>query len=217
LPWGQKLHRFALNPKTTWELLDKLKNDPSEYVRKSVANHINDHSKNHPDFVIEKLLKWHQKKIKTDELIWLIKHASRSLVKKGFKKAFVLHGVEDDNVKLIGQKILNKKVKIGESLIVEVTLKNYSNKSSKVIIDHEIHLLKANGSHNVKVFKGKKITFKPKEKQIIEMKVPLKLVTTRVYYSGEHFWNVKINGASGKPLPFTLLFKRPSYREQSDT
>lgn len=204
LPWGQKLHRFALNPNATWGILEKLKNDSSLYVRKSIANHINDHSKNHPDFVIEKLLKWHHQKNKTDELTWIIKHASRSLIKKGFKKAFLLHGVEDDNVKLVRQKILNRKVKIGESLTIEVMLENYSSKSSLVIMDNEIHFLRANGEHKIKVFKGKKLFFKPKEKQIIEMKIPLKLVTTRVYYSGEHFWNIKINGMSSKPTSFYL-------------
>jgi 3-methyladenine DNA glycosylase AlkC len=204
LPWGQKLNSFVENPEKTWSLLEKLKNDPSEYVRKSVANHINDHSKNHPEFVIEKLLKWHHQKNKTKELTWVIKHASRSLIKKGYKKAFLLHGVENVKIKLMQQKIIRKKINLGEKLLVVVELKNLSSVKSLIIIDHEIHLLKANGLHTVKVFKGKKLILDAKERQVVEMKIPLNAVTTRVYYNGEHYWNVLINGERSRPLSFDL-------------
>lgn len=204
LPWGQKLEAFVVDPELTWTILEKLKNDPSEYVRKSVANHINDHSKNHPDYVIEKLLVWHHSKNKTPELTWVIKHASRSLIKKGYKKAFLLHGVEESKVKVLEQKILTKKIKMGESLKVQVTLQNMTKKSAQIILDHEIHLLKANGKHSIKVFKGKKINLSGNETINLEMNIPFKVVTTRVYYSGEHHWNSKINGVSEKAISFAL-------------
>jgi 3-methyladenine DNA glycosylase AlkC len=204
LPWGQKLHGFVLDPEVSWNLLEKLKNDPSEYVRKSVANHINDHSKNHPDYVIEKLLEWHHSKSRTPELNWVIKHASRSLIKKGNKKAFLLHGVEDLKIKVIEQKILNEKLKLGEGLNITLTLKNLSKKSGQVILDHEMHFLKANGKHGIKVFKGKKNSMAPNEVVKVEMSVPLKIVTTRVYYSGEQYWSIKINGVSEKRHSFIL-------------
>lgn len=204
LPWGQKLHCFVLNPKAAWDILEKLKDDPSEYVRKSVANHINDHSKNHPDFVLKKLLQWHQQKNKTVQLQWVIKHASRSLIKKGFKKAFRLHGVESSKIKIHKQKILNKKIILGEMLKVQVTIENLSKKSAQIILDHEIHLLKANGSYSIKVFKGKKLSLKSKEVVRLEMNIPLRPVTTRVYHSGKHHWNVKINGKSTPLLSFDL-------------
>lgn len=205
LPWGQKLHSFVSNPNASWEILEQLKNDPSEYVRKSVANHLNDHSKNHPDFVIEKLMIWHRQKDKTAQLEWVIKHASRSLIKKGHKKAFLFHGVESAKIKMHHQKILTKKIKLGEVLKVEVTLENLSKKSAKIILDHELHLLKANGSHGIKVFKGKKISLEAGEKSKVEMTIPLKAVSTRVYYSGKQYWNIKINGESAPPLTFDLV------------
>lgn len=207
LPWGQKLHCFAENPELTWTLLEKLKNDPSEYVRKSVANHINDHSKQHPEYVLKKLLEWHQAEDKTSELAWVIRHASRSLIKKGYKKAFILHGVEDLKIKVIEQKILNKKIKLGESLNVMVSLENISKKSAQIILDHELHLLKANNKHSVKVFKGKKITLAPNEIVTLQMAIPIRLVTTRVYYGGEQYWSIKINGVSEKPKRFILKLK----------
>ena len=207
LPWGQKLHGFVENPKATWALLEKLKNDPSEYVRKSVANHLNDHSKNHPEFVIDKLTDWYKNKKKTPEVEWVIKHASRSLIKKGYKKAFALHGVEEAKIKIHNAKVLTKKVRLGESLKIEVTLSNLAKKNASLILDHEVHLLKANGKHTIKVFKGKKVTLKALEKMTIAFQVPMKKVTTRVYYPGQHFWNIKINGISEKKQSFILEVK----------
>lgn len=210
LPWGMKLHEFVIDPDLTWVFLEKLKNDPSEYVRKSVANHINDHSKNHPDYVVQKLLDWHHSKSKTDEMTWVIKHASRSLIKKGHKKAFLLHGVKASKIKVSSESILTKKIKVGESLKISVSLVNESNQKAEIILDHEIHLLRANGKHNVKVFKGKKLSLEAKEKKKIELSIPFKEVTTRAYYPGKHFWNVKINGVSEKKIPFQLLAKNTS-------
>lgn len=207
LPWGQKLHGFVSNPELTWGILEKLKDDPSEYVRKSVANHINDHSKNHPEEVIEKLLVWHKDKKKSPERDWVIRHASRSLIKKGFKKAFLLHGVEAASIKISEHKILTKKVKIGESLKVRVSFQNLSKKSSQFIIDHEIHLLKANNKHLIKVFKGKKMTVPAGVVVKLDLSIAIKPVTTRVYYSGIHHWNIKINGESSKHSSFELIVK----------
>lgn len=204
LPWGQKLHRFVEDPKHTWHLLEKLKNDESLYVRKSVANHLNDHSKNHPDFIIEKLTAWSQHKKISPELEWVIKHATRTLIKKGHAKAFKLHGVDTDLVEVKAQKLLTKKIKLGESLKVEVVLVNNSKKTQKFILDHEVHLLKANNKHNVKCFKGIKLEIKAQEKKTFTLNLPLKAVTTRTYYSGKHFWNSKLNGTSYEKLAFTL-------------
>ncbi len=204
LPWGQKLHRFVEDPKHTWHLLEKLKNDESLYVRKSVANHLNDHSKNHPDFVIDKLTAWSQQKKISKELDWVIKHATRTLIKKGHSRAFKLHGVDAHLVEVKAQKLLTKKIKLGESLKVEVVLVNNSKKAQKFILDHEVHLLKANNKHNVKCFKGIKLEIKAQEKKTFTLSVPLKAVTTRTYYSGKHFWNSKLNGVSLDKLAFTL-------------
>ncbi len=204
LPWGQKLPSFVKDPHATWELLEILKNDESEYVRKSVANHLNDHSKNHPDLVVKKLLEWQKSKDFSKDLDWVIRHASRTLIKKGHPKAFLLHGVEAGKVEVLSQKIITKKVELGKVLQVEVEFKNKSSKKLKIILDHEVHLLRANNKHNIKCFKGKSIELLPSEKKKLSFNIPLKPVTTRTYYSGKHFWNIKVNGISEDKLSFTL-------------
>jgi 3-methyladenine DNA glycosylase AlkC len=204
LPWGQKLPGFVANPLVTWDLLEKLKNDEAEYVRKSVANHLNDHSKNHPDLVVEKLLKWQKSDPKNKNIDWVIRHASRTLIKKGHPKAFLLHGVEASKVEVISQKILTKKIDLGNILKVEVVFQNLGKKKVKIILDHELHLLKSNNSHNIKCFKGKSVELLPNEKKELSFNIPLRPVTTRTYYSGKHYWNIKVNGKSEERLGFTL-------------
>lgn len=204
LPWGQKLPHFVKDPTITWELLEILKNDSAEYVRKSVANHLNDHTKNHPDFVVKKLLEWQKEAKDNKDLDWLIRHASRTLIKKGHAKAFLLHGVEAGKIEVVSQKILTKKVKLGEALEVEVCIVNRTKKSLKVILDNEISLLKANGSHNIKCFKGKSVILNGGQESKVTLRIPLKPVTTRTYYNGKHYWNIKVNGISQERLPFNL-------------
>lgn len=204
LPWGQKIPSFVKDPKATWHLLEKLKHDESEYVRKSVANHLNDHSKNHAEFVTDKLLKWKKENKESKKLDWIIRHASRTLIKKGHAKAFLLHDVDTSHIVVSDQKILSKKISLGESLNVEVTLVNNSCKTQKLILDHEVHLLKANQKHNIKCFKGIKLELTGRETKKLKLKLPLKAVTTRTYYAGKHFWNCKLNGISYERLSFHL-------------
>lgn len=204
LPWGQKLPAFVKDPTITWDLLDQLKDDSSEYVRKSVANHVNDHSKNNADFVVKKLLEWKKSSPNDKDVDWVIRHASRTLIKKGHQKAFQLHGVESGEVSVISQKILTKKVDLGKILQVEVEFQNKGKKKLKIILDHEVHLLKANNTHNVKCFKGKSMELAPLEIKKVAFNIPLRPVTTRTYYSGKHYWNIKVNGKSEDKLSFTL-------------
>lgn len=204
LPWGQKLPSFVKDPLITWDLLDQLKDDSSEYVRKSVANHVNDHSKNHPDLVVKKLLEWKKAHPGNTDVDWVIRHATRTLIKKGHQKAFILHGVEGGLVEVISQKILTKKVDLGKVLQVEVEFQNRGKKKLKIILDHEVHLLKSNNTHNIKCFKGKRMELMPSEIKKVAFNIPLKPVTTRTYYSGKHYWNIKVNGKSEDKLAFTL-------------
>jgi 3-methyladenine DNA glycosylase AlkC len=204
LPWGQKLPGFVENPLATWKLLEALKNDESEYVRKSVANHINDHSKNHPDLVVKKLLEWQKIGGFDKNLDWVIRHASRTLIKKGHERAFILHGVTAGRIEVLSQKIITKKVVLGNILQVEVEFKNKSSKKLKIILDHEVHLLRNNNKHTIKCFKGKNTELMPGEQKIMSFNIPLKSVTTRKYYNGQQFWNIKVNGKSEEKLAFTL-------------
>lgn len=196
LPWGQKLPRFLETPSLTWPLLESLKNDSSRYVQKSVANHMNDISKKHGDWLIKQLKNWPNE--------WVARHAVRSLVKQGNPGALKIIGADTamPEVKVI--KLISSNLKVGSKLLNEVTLKNPTSKPMTVILDIEVHLLKANGSHSSKVFKGRRVRLEVNETQKIEVSTPLKKVTTRKYYDGLHYCNLMINGQRSSKKKFQL-------------
>lgn len=204
LPWGQRLPRFVENPEITWPLLEQLKNDSSEYVRKSVANHINDHSKNHPDLVVKKLLTW--KKIFPDniQITKLIKHASRSLIKNNHADAFILHDIVQKNIEVRFLKFKNKKINLGDTLELTTKIYNPHRIELKLIIDNDLHLLKSNGTYNVKCFKGKTLLIPAKSTIQTTLKIKLIAVTTRKYYTGKQFLTLKVNGRSYNKQAFYL-------------
>lgn len=210
LPWGQKIHAFVQEPEKTWSLLEKLKNDPSVYVQKSVANHINDHSKNHGDWVVKKLKTWHEPKVPKSSVNWIVRHATRTLVKKGHSGALGLHGIKAVELKVLSQKIKKQNLRLGQFLEFELSLKNLTKKPAVVMLDHEILFLKANNKHSPKVFKGTRKTLKANESLKIEGRIPLKKVTTRKHYNGKQLWTPLINGQRLKSLPFKLI-ESPSH------
>ena len=200
LPWGQKIPQFVVDPEVTWHLLELLKFDSSKYVQKSIANHLNDHSKNHAEWLLNKLSGWS----KAPELDWIIRHATRTLVKKGHPKALALHGIKPVKIKLLNHQIKNKTIHLGSTLNTILEIQNLENKTIQLMIDHEIAFLKANGKHTIKVFKGKKIQISPKQKIKLELKIPMKPVTTRKYYQGRQKWSPMINGKRFEQLNFKL-------------
>lgn len=196
LPWGAKIPSFVEKPATI-HLLDALKYDEELYVRKSIANHLNDISKHHPDIVINTLKEWvkaapdaHQEKIQ-----WIKKQALRTLIKKGHPKALGLMGVSDKSeVKLSQLKLSKDKYKLGETLEFEFVLQSTGAKTQKIIVDYGIGFLKSNGSISTKMFKLKTLELKPKEKVVITKRHSLKAITTATFYSGQHELALQVNG-----------------------
>jgi 3-methyladenine DNA glycosylase AlkC len=196
LPWGAKIPSFVEKPATI-HLLNALRYDEELYVRKSIANHLNDISKHHPDLVLETLKGW----VKTapkghqDKIQWIKKQALRTLIKKGHPKALGLMGVADKTeVKISQLKLSKDKFKLGETLEFEFMLESTGAKSQKIIVDYGIGFLKSNGSISTKMFKLKTVELAPKEKLLIKKRHSLKAITTTKFYSGEHELVLQVNG-----------------------
>lgn len=196
LPWGAKIPSFVAKPATI-HLLDALKYDEELYIRKSIANHLNDISKHHPELVVETLKTWVSAapKIHKGKIDWIKKHALRTLIKKGHPKALSIMGVPDKTEVQISQVKLNKdEFKLGETLEFEFVLKSTGTKSQKIIVDYGIGFLKSNGSISTKMFKLKTIELAPKEKLLIKKRHSLKAITTATFYSGQHELVLQVNG-----------------------
>jgi 3-methyladenine DNA glycosylase AlkC len=94
LPWGLRLQSFVRDPRPTLPILEALKDDPELYVRRSVANHLGDIAKDHPDLVLDLCARW--LKGASSERKWLIRHALRYPAKKGSKAALKLRTSAQD-------------------------------------------------------------------------------------------------------------------------
>lgn len=196
LPWGQKLPLFVMDPTHGLLLLDKLKFDEELYVRKSVANHLNDISKNHPLVVINILKLWESDapEAHREKINWIKRHALRTLIKKGHPGALKLMGAVDPKVKLLQFKTLKKKYRLNDNLVFTLNLQSTSRSSQKLIVDYAIDFRKANGKLGKKVFKLKTIDLKAGESVLIEKKHSLKPITTMKFYDGIHHLTIQING-----------------------
>lgn len=206
LPWGKRLTKFCNDPSAILPILELLKDDTSLYVRRSVANNLNDISKDNPDCVIQLCQQWMYKA--SDERQWLIRHALRSLVKQGRIEVFPLLGyTERPDVKLMNFCLAKPVIKLGEKLGLSLELRSLSKQSQKFVLDYKVHHRKANGSTTTKVFKWKNISLAGYESIELTKLHPFKHITTRTYYAGQHAIEILVNGESVEKMPFQLMLE----------
>ena len=192
LPWSPQLTDFIADPAPTLELLEHLKDDPSLYVRRSVANHLNDISKDHPDIVLSRLEKW--SRAATRERKWLINHALRTLVKKGDARALALLGYGAPQVSISELQLEPQEIAFGKDLRFSFRLQNIGDKTQNLMIDFLMHFVKANGKTSAKVFKLKTATLAAGESMRIEKSHSIRPISTRKYYPGRQRLEIQVNG-----------------------
>lgn len=203
LPWGMQLTNFVADPLPVIALLEKLKDDEAEYVRRSVANNLNDIAKDHPDLVADLANKWWQKADKNRQR--LIRHACRTLLKNGHPSVLATLGFHAPHQLDTRFSVTQKQIDFGEAIDFSLELKNTSTQTQKLMIDYAVHHQKANKGMTAKVFKWKTLTLKGMSTQSMSKSHVFKAITTRVYYSGEHAIEVLINGVSVGKCAFELL------------
>ncbi len=203
LPWAMALPSLKKDPSAIIPILENLKDDVSETVRRSVANNLNDISKDNPNTVILLVKKW---KGKTKESNWLTKHASRTLLKQGNPEIMTLFGFGSiNNIQITDFKILTPKVTIGNYLEFSFQLKNTSKVSSKIRLEYGLYYQKANGTLSKKVFKISEKEYTQNSTTLITRKQPFKIITTRKFHIGKHQVSIIINGHELNKLDFELL------------
>lgn len=203
LPWGMGIPELKKEPKQILPILENLKNDPSEYVRRSVANNLNDIAKDHPAIVLEIAGKWQGISAETNALI---KHGSRTLLKQGNTEILSHFGLLNDQAFEVNElKVITPEVKIGEDLIFSFNVKNGSSKEQLFRLEYAIYYLRQNGQLSKKVFKISERMFKPGEAALITRKQSFKLITTRKFYEGEQQLSIIINGHEKAFEKFVLV------------
>lgn len=202
LPWAMALPALKANPNAILPILENLKNDPSEYVRRSVANNLNDIAKDHPDVVLEIARKW---KGGSKETAAIVKHGSRTLLKKGHLEILEYFGLEHANIDVADFEVKTPQVNIGDYLQFKFLITNKNEQAKTVRIEYAIHYLKANGSLSKKMFKISERFLLPNQQLDINRKQSFKPITTKKFYTGMHRVSIVINGKEGEAKDFELL------------
>ncbi|MBC8046779.1 MAG: DNA alkylation repair protein [Fimbriimonadaceae bacterium] len=202
LPWAIALPAFKKEPSPILPILENLKNDSSETVRKSVANNLNDISKDNPHIVLEIIKRW---KGISENTNWIIRHASRTLLKKGDAKALKTFDIKTSHKSEVKNlKLSKKKLKIGESVAFNFDFKNVEQKKVKFRIEYAVFYVKANKTHSKKVFQLKEGEFTSQKIVSFKKLHHLRDLTTRKHYPGEHFIVILVNGKEVLKEKFTL-------------
>ncbi len=192
LPWGMRLQALVADPAPTLPLLEALKDDPEDYVRRSVANHLNDIAKDHPELMADIAKRWLKGADRNREK--LVRHACRSLIKQGHTATLEAFGLNPPEIRFEGPQVLTTEVAYGDALGFNIELVSTSSKTQDLVIDYLIHFRKANGTLAPKVFKWTKLTLAPGERLTLSRSHAIRPITTRVYYGGTQAISLRING-----------------------
>ncbi|MHA4807291.1 hypothetical protein ACX0G9_04270 [Flavitalea flava] len=169
-----------------------------------MANHLNDLSRDNTAYMLQLVKSWDKNNPHTS---WIIKHASRTLIKKGHKESLALFDFEKNvKVRFDKFKISTATIKLGEELHFEFRLTSEKKTSQKLVIDYAVHYYKSSGELSAKVFKLKEVSLLPGQEIQISKKQLFKDLTTRKHYPGKHKLEIMVNGKVMGSKTFTLLF-----------
>jgi len=203
LPWATALQQFKQDPTPIFPILENLKSDPSDYVRKSVANNLNDVTKDNPGLAMNLIDVWNKKP--TTETDWIIKHGLRSLVKAGDQRALGILGFGVTKVQVSKFKLDPDRLHLGQNLSLQFDLASPVSTKQSLMIDYLIHFVKANGKRAPKVFKLTQLDIGPNQTISLTKSHPIKKITTRKYYQGLNLVEIQINGEIKARAEFKLM------------
>lgn len=202
LPWSFHIEPLMRDPSPVAEILENLKADPSLYVRKSVANHLNDITKNNPAWVLDRLDGWSQDNPHT---AWIVKQGLRSLIKDGDKRALGLIGAGDKaEVEIRRFTVSPASIQLGESIALSFEIVSTAATAQRLVIDYAIHYVKQSGATSAKVFKLKTLALAAGETQAVARAQSIRSFTTRVHYAGRHAVELFVNGERLASASFQL-------------
>jgi 3-methyladenine DNA glycosylase AlkC len=192
LPWGLQVKRLIADPSPTLPLLERLQDDASGYVRRSVANHLNDISRDHPA-VLADWLDTHLPAAAPPRR-GLLRHASRTLLKRGDQRTLRAWGLGRPFEGTATLTLSSSCIRIGERVRMDLALASTADEAQTLVVDYTVHHVRANGSTSPKVFKGWSVQLAPFETRMLPKQHSFRPVTTRRYHPGDHRIEVHVNG-----------------------
>lgn len=207
LPWGKRLSSLVDDPTPTLTLLHELRDDPSLYVRKSVANHLNDIAKDHPAVVLDTVRQWDRQSPRT---AWIIKQGLRTLIKQAHPEALAFMGVgQAARLDPVQFKVHPRRIQLGERITLSLQLTSTATSPQDLLIDYVVHYVKASEDTRAKVFKWTQTRLAPAASIELTKSQLIKDFTTRRHYPGPHRVEIQVNGQRLAQTTFQLDLPRP--------
>jgi 3-methyladenine DNA glycosylase AlkC len=194
LPWATRVRALLEDPTPNVPLLDRLVDDPSPYVRRSVANHLNDVAKDHPDLALDLARRWLGR---GDAAAAVVRHGLRGLVKAGDAAALDLVGATTGaDIRLDALTVDPAQVAIGETaeLSFTLTLDERHAGPADAVVDYRVHYVGARGVKAPKVFKLARRRLEPGHPVAVTRRHAFRDVSIRRIRPGPHTVDVQVNG-----------------------
>lgn len=193
LPWAPRLRAFQRDPRPVLELLELLKDDPELYVRRSVANNLNDISKDHPALLVETARRWLDGADANRR--WIVAHALRSAVKRGERGALAVLGYgAAPKLEVRSASVDPARPRIGGVVGVSFEVVNTRPRAQRILVDLRLHFVKASGRTAPKTFKLKLLELAAGAAARLSKRISLAQLTTRKHYPGTHRIEAVCNG-----------------------
>lgn len=192
LPWGMGVPALKRDPSPILPILENLKYDPAETVRRSVANNLNDIAKDHPQLVLEIAGRWLGHSPETD---WIVRHASRGLLKKGNAAALAHFGFKQEVEGIeVSDLQLPASVPVGGRLDFSFSIKNTAPAPARIRLEYGIEYQTLSGKISSKVFKIKEMELQSGRLERLARRQSFQDFTTRKHYPGQHRLQILMNG-----------------------
>lgn len=202
LPWAKRVPWLLEHPNATVDILLAGYQDSSEYVRRSVANHLNDLSRLSPEVTLEVAEHWAQ--YPGEHTAWVLRHGLRTLNKQGNPVALKLLGFSGEDLVIAGPQLLDRRIAWQGEIVFSASVTNTGTEPANVAIDYNLGFQRANGSISEKTFKLTTKTLAPSESVHIEKKHSFRPITTRRYYPGKHTIAIQANGQVSDASEFVM-------------
>ncbi|WP_245866506.1 hypothetical protein [Diaminobutyricimonas aerilata] len=202
LPWAKRVPWLLVNPRATRPILDATYRDPAEYVRRSVANHLNDLSRVDPAVVIRTATAWAGEPDAATPRV--LRQGLRTLVKKADPAALRLLGFVGDSIEVAQPRVASDTVPRDGSVQFTAEVSNRGETDAVVAIDYAIGFQRADGTVRPKIFKLASRRLAPGETVALTKTHSFRPITTRTYYPGPHFVMVQANGVPSPRADFIL-------------
>ena len=211
LPWSIRVRSVLAHPEAAVPILDALHADDSDFVRRSVANHLNDLARENPGLVVSIATEWSRDAaapgadpVAAANTRWVVRHGLRTLIKKANPGALALMGFAPATLEVTPLRLSPDLVTTPGELTLEFEVTNVGAEAVRLAVDYVVFYVKANGMLAPKVFKLATPTVAPGERVVLSKRHAFRPMTTRVHYAGTHAVELQINGQRYDRVGFEL-------------